>query len=310
MTKSPNLSIIILYYNSKEYLDKCLTSLAKSKLGNYRIETVVVNNGATDGIVARAERKFQHNHVIHPIFTYSPTNLGFSAGSNFGLKQTNPESDYVLFVNDDTTFFPNTIKNFLDFVIKHPQVDASTGNVILASTGKLAPETHRGFPTPWNTFWYFFGLGIPKLFPHLKVFHGYLNDYKDYTTTQKIDCCQGCFLLLKRKVGDTVGWWNEKYFLQGEDLDLCYQLRRHHFNLYFYPKARIVHYHGVSSGIQKTKSAASRETRIRSAIASTQAMRIFYQENLMVNYPKPLHWLILTGIKLLEVSRVVKAKWL
>jgi len=309
----PILSIVVLYYNSQDYLDKCLDSLTKSKLNKYTIETIVVNNGATDGIAKQAENKFKNNSVINTHFVYSPTNLGFAGGNNFGVKYINPNSKYVLFVNDDVTFFPDTVFKMIDFFETNNQVDASTGYVILANSGKLAPETHRGFPTPWNTFWHFFGLGIPKLFPKSKLFHGYLGDYKEYTTTQKIDCCQGCFLMLKKTVGQKIGWWNEKYFFLGEDLDLCYKLKQNNFSLYFYPKAKIIHFHGISSGLKSHSGKlthANRETKIRSALAGTKVMRIFYEENLMQDYPKLLHPIILLGIKFLEVYRVFKAKYL
>lgn len=310
MTRYPKLSIIILYYNSKHYLDQCLDSLAKSELHGHIIETIVVNNGAIDGIVARAEKKYKNNQIINPKFVYSATNLGFSAGNNLGIKSIHPRSKYVLFLNDDTVVFPDTIGNMIDLFDRQSKVDAATGYTILASTNQLAPESHRGFPTPWNTFWHFFGLGIPKIFPKLAILHGYLNDHKEYESIQTIDCCQGCFLMLRKEVGETIGWWNEKYFFLGEDLDLCFQLKKNNFRLYFYPKAKIIHYHGISSGLKDTKSLASRQSRLRSAKASIEAMRIFYHNNLMSHYPKALHWLILLGIKILEAQRVFKAKYL
>lgn len=297
------LSIVILYYNSKEYLEKCLDSLVLSKLSKYTIETIIVNNGATDDVVKQAENKFKNNSIINTHFVYSPTNLGFAGGNNFGVKHLNPNSKYVLFVNDDMTFFPDTVSKMIDFFEENSQVDASTCYVTLANSGKLAPESHRGFPTPWNTFCYFF---LPFI----------SNNYilkKDFSKTQKIDCCQGCFLMLKKTVGQKIGWWNEKYFFLGEDLDLCYKLKQNNFSLYFYPHAKIIHFHGISSGLKSHSgklSHANRDTKIRSALASTKVMRTFYEENLMPDYPKLLHSIILLGIKLLEISRVFKAKYL
>lgn len=308
---NPILSIIVLYYNSKDYLEKCLDSLALSKLHNYKIETIVINNGATDGIAKQNENKFKSNTIINPKFIYSEKNLGFSAGNNFGIKQINKNTKYVLFVNDDMLFFPDTIYNMIEFFETENSVDASTCYVTLAKTNKLALETHREFPTPWNTFWHFFGLGIPKLFPKSKLLHGYLGDYKKYTTTQKIECCQGCFLMLKKSVGEKIKWWNEKYFFLGEDLDFCYKLKQNKFSLYFYPKAKIIHFHGVSSGLKNNSgSNANRSTKVRSALAGTTAMRIFYQENLMSQYPKLFHPVVYLGIKVLEIYRVFKAKYL
>ncbi|MFA7301065.1 MAG: glycosyltransferase family 2 protein [Candidatus Shapirobacteria bacterium] len=315
MTKAsknnPVLSIVVLYYNSKDYLEKCLDSLALSKLGSYKIETIIVNNGATDGIAQMNEQKFKNNSILNTKFVYSPTNLGFAAGNNLGIKHLDQNSKYVLFVNDDMIFNSDTVSLMIDFFEKNNNVDASTCYVILSKTNQLALETHRGFPTPWNTFWHFFGLGIPTLFPKSKLLHGYLGDYKEYTKTQQIDCCQGCFLMLKKTVGEKIKWWNEKYFFLGEDLDLCYKLKQNKFSLYFYPKAKIIHFHGISSGLKNNSaSMASRETKIRSALASTTAMKIFYQENLMSQYPSFFHPIIYLGINLLKFYRVFKAKYL
>jgi GT2 family glycosyltransferase len=119
--------------------------------------------------------------------------------------------------------------------------------------------------------------------------------------------------MLKREVGQKVGWWNEKYFFYGEDLDFCYKLKQNGFKLYFNPNFKITHFQGISSGIKSTTkdiNQANRSTKIRSAQASTQAMRIFYKENLLSNYPAPLKVFVMSGIKLLEWQRVFKAKYL
>ena len=107
--------------------------------------------------------------------------------------------------------------------------------------------------------------------------------------------------------------WNEKYFFYGEDLDFCWQLKQHGFSLFFFPGTQTIHYQGVSSGgiNQKQKlSAASRVTKVKVAQASTTAMRIFYQENLIHHYPVYLRWIVWLGVDLLEFYRIFKAKYL
>jgi hypothetical protein len=188
----------------------------------------------------------------------------------------------------------------IDYFEKNSQIDAATCYVKLAATGKLQPECHRGFPTPWNAFKYFF---LPFL----------SNSYilnKDFTQLQTIDCCVGAFFMMKRGVGESVGWWNEKYFFYGEDLDFCYKIKQNNYQLFFIPDYKITHYQGISSGLKKTKNNASRQTKSQSAIASTNAMRIFYQENLIKNYSPFWQWIIWQGINLLEFYRLFKAKYL
>jgi hypothetical protein len=119
--------------------------------------------------------------------------------------------------------------------------------------------------------------------------------------------------MLKRSVGEDIRWWNEKYFMYGEDIDLCWQIKQKGYGLYFFPGCKTYPYQGVSSGIIKhTQNIAtkSKETKIRSAMATTNAMRIFYRENLIKNYPHYLHWLVWLGIDFLEQYRLFKAKYL
>jgi len=313
MTKSPTnnpiLTIIVLNYNSQDFLKKCLLSIYHSDFPQDKIQILVPDNNSTDKSLETAQKIKQKNTTFIPL----EHNLGFAKANNLAIKHISPASKYVLFLNPDTTVENNTLTSIITFLNKNPDVHAATCYVNLILTNSLQPECHRGFPTPWNALCHFFLPFLPKLFPRSKLFNGYFLGHLDYTKTQKIDACVGAFLVIRKEIGEKIGWWNEKYFFYGEDLDLCYKLKRHNFNLYFYPHCQIHHYQGFASGIvAKTakKSAASRETRIRSALASTQAMRIFYQENLIRLYPHSLRWLVWTGIKLLETYRIFKAKFL
>lgn len=316
MKTSPNnpiLSVIILNYNAKDYLKKCLESIDQSQLTDYSIEIIIADNASTDDSFKWAKEVKTKNQQIKYVFRKNSGNIGFASGNNEGLIASNPLSKYVLFLNPDTTVETDTFRKIIDFFEHHPEVDAATCNLILVLTGKTQPECHRGFPTPWNAFCHFFGFGIPKLFPHTKLFNGYFLGHLDYNKVQKIDACVGAFVMLKRSVGKHINWWNEKYFMYGEDIDLCWQLKQKGYSLYFYPGCKTNHYQGVSSGIiahSQKISAASRITKARSALATTNAMRIFYKENLIKNYPSYLHWLVWLGIDLLEKYRLFKAKHL
>lgn len=302
-----DLSVIILNYNSADYLKKCLQSITKSDISNYKYEVIVVDNCSTDDSISLAKS------VKSPYikFLELKTNKGFASGNNQGLKEIDPKTRFVLFLNPDTLVEKDTFKKMIEFFDQNEKVDAATCQINLALTGKMQPECHRGFPTPWNSLCHFSGLS--KLFPNSKSFSGYFLGYMDKTIPHQIDACVGAFLMVKKDVGDKVHWWNEKYFFYGEDLDFCYQLKQKNFNLFFNPNCKITHFQGVSSGlISKSKhlSKASRETKIKVAKASTNAMRIFYKENLLPHYSAPTKFLVMTGINLLELQRVFKAKYL
>jgi len=304
------LSVIILNYNSGNFLQKCLQSLLKSRLQDH-IQAIVVDNASSDNSLNIAKKNLPSNTKISIRFLKLPQNIGFSAGNNRGLKLVKPSSKYVLFLNPDTTLPPSTLQKMIIFFDRHPLVDAATCKIILAKTGQLQPECHRGFPTPWRAFCHFSGLA--KIFPQSKTFSGYFLGHLNKNKTHSIEACVGAFFMLKREVGQGIGWWNEKYFFYGEDLDLCYQLKKNGYKLFFYPHCHITHFQGISSGIIKesrTISTANRQTRIKAARASTQAMRIFYRDNLLDEYSPPVQKLVMLAVNLLQKFRVFKAKYL
>lgn len=314
MNKSPTnntpiLTVVILNYNANLYLEKLYETICLSKLSE-PIEVILSDNLSTDGSFDNIISKKYRHPLIDFKYLETGVNCGFAAGNNKGLAISDPKSKYVLFLNPDTTVDPNTFQGMVDYFEAHPEVDTATCHVNLALTGQLQPECHRGFPTPWNTFCHFFLPFFSKIFPNVPLFNGYLLGHLDYTKVQKIDCCVGAFYMLKREIGQKAGWWNEKYFMYGEDLDFCYKVKKLGGSLYFIPDFKITHYQGISSGIKKAKSAASRETKARSSRATTNAMRIFYRENLINDYPKILQPLINMGINILEFQRVFKAKYL
>jgi GT2 family glycosyltransferase len=311
LKNKPILSVVILNYNTKDYLKKCLESIVKSQLADYYVEIIIADNASTDDSIKWAKTVKNKNPQVEIIFKNNSGNVGFAAGNNEGQRATNPASKYLLFLNPDTTVETDTFRKIIDFFEHHPDVDAATCNLILVLTGKTQPESHRGFPTPWNAFCHFFGFGLPRLFPKSKLFNGYFLGHLDYSKVQKIDACVGAFIMMKRSIGNDINWWNEKYFMYGEDIDICWQLKQKGYNLYFFPGCKTYHYQGVSSGIIKHSqniATKSVETKIRSAKATTNAMRIFYQENLIKNYPPLLQKLVWFGIDLLEKYRVYKAK--
>ena len=296
---NPILSVITLNYNAGAYLQKLFDSIVNSRLRS-TIEVVLVDNASSDNSFEKIKSlKYHHPKIL---FKYLQTgvNCGFAAGNNRGVSISDPQSKYVLFLNPDTTVEPNTLQGMIDYLEAHPQIDTATCDVILVVTGKTQLESHRDFPTPLNAFLHFSGISSSQ----------YFMQSLDYSKLQKINACVGAFYLLKREVGQKVGWWNEKYFMYGEDLDFCCKVKKAGYSLYFVPDYKIFHYQGISSGIKKTVSAASRETKARSARATTNAMRIFYKENLIHEYPPIFHPIIYAGINLLQLYRVFKAKYL
>lgn len=299
MVNKINLSIIILNYNTRELLKKCLGSIRRAWKDGFVIEVIVVDNASKDGSAQMIEKEF-----TEVILVKSKKNLGFSAGNNLGIPKT--KGEYVLFLNPDTVVSPETLGAMLKFMQQNPEVGAATCRVELPS-GRLDEASHRGFPTPWRAFCYFSGLS--KLFPRSRIFTGYTLGHLPLDQVHEIDSGTGAFLLVRREAGEQIKWWDEDYFWYGEDLDFCYRLKEKGWQVMFVPITKILHYRGVASGIKKHTqgiSTATQETRRRAARASIEAMRIFYKKHYLSKYPRLITWVTLLGISLLGKIRLGK----
>ena len=303
MAKKIDLSIIIVNYNTKDFLKKCLESLYSSIAGSsLLVEIIIVDNGSTDGslqFINSLKEKDLNLKIID-----NKSNLGFAKANNLAIKKSSGR--YVLFLNPDTIVQKETLKIMIEFMDKNPKVGASTCRVELTD-GRLDQACHRGFPTVWNSFCYFSGL--EKVFPKSKIFAGYSLTYLPLDKTHEIDAGCGAFLIVRQPVGETIGWFDEDYFWYGEDLDFCYRLKQKGWQVMFVPTTKIIHWKGAASGILKHSqkvSSASKETKIKAAKASVKVMRIFFQKHYQDKYPKIVYWLVMVGIKLLEKIRLSK----
>ncbi len=303
MAKKIDLSIIIVNYNTKDFLKKCLESLYSSIAGSsLLVEIIIVDNGSTDGslqFINSLKEKDLNLKIID-----NKSNLGFAKANNLAIKKSSGR--YVLFLNPDTIVQKETLKIMIEFMDKNPKVGASTCRVELTD-GRLDQACHRGFPTVWNSFCYFSGL--EKIFPKSKIFAGYSLTYLPLDKTHEIDAGCGAFLIVRQPVGETIGWFDEDYFWYGEDLDFCYRLKQKGWQVMFVPTTKIIHWKGAASGILKHSqkvSSASKETKIKAAKASVKVMRIFFQKHYQDKYPKIVYWLVMVGIKLLEKIRLSK----
>lgn len=284
-----DLSIVIVSYNTKEFLGRCLDSIFESTLKD--LEVIVVDNASKDGSVQEI-RKFDSKVKI----IENKENVGFSKANNQGVKIA--KGKYLLFLNPDTVVNKDTLSALISFMENTKDAGIVTCKVILPD-GNLDDSVHRGFPTPWNAFCYFFGLG--KLFPRSKLFAGYHMGWEDFTKTHEINACAGSFMLVRREAGDQIGWWDEDYFFYGEDLDFCLEIKKKEWKIYYYPHVSTTHYKGVSSGIKKISkeiTTADLETKRFATKHRFSAMKILYEKHYQNKYPKIITWLVFQAINL------------
>ncbi|MBI2028487.1 MAG: glycosyltransferase family 2 protein [Candidatus Levybacteria bacterium] len=295
-----DLSIIIVNYNTKEFLEGCVDSLLNSISKKINYEIVVVDNASIDdspSAISRLRQDFGGKVNIKTIL--NKENLGFSRANNQGIK-ISQNSRYILFLNPDTLVKNDTVEKMIEFMDKHKDAGAATCKVVMQN-GQIDDASHRGFPTPWNAFCHF--VGFEKIFPKSRLFSGYTLGWKEFSKVHEIDVLAGAFMLVRRKAGEDVSWWDEDYFFYGEDIEFCYQLKQKGWKIYYVPQASIMHFKGVSGGIKsvsKDITTANPETKRIATNARFNAMRIFYNKHYKKKYPQVVNWLVHLGISIKE----------
>ena len=283
-----DLTIIIVSYNTKEFLKKCLESVKNAAL-KFNYEIIVIDNNSSDSSLEMLGKEFPDVFLIK-----NKKNLGFSKANNQGIKKA--RGRYLLFLNPDTIVNKDTLPTLIEFMEGNKEVGVSTCKLIMPN-GKIDDACHRGFPTPWNAFCHF--LGISKIFPKIKLFSGYSLSYLDFDESHEIDACAGAFMLVRREAGEKIGWWDEDYFFYGEDLEFCFRLKELGYKIYYVPDVYTLHYKGISGGIKKISkniSTADKKTRRLATNARFNAMKIFYKKHYLEKYPKFITWLVMQGI--------------
>lgn len=226
-----DLSVVILNYNTVDLTRTCLSTVLAAKLGGYRMEVTVCDNGSTDGSIDMMRSEFPSVTLIE-----NKKNLGFAAGNNPGIKAA--RGRYILLLNSDTEVPQGTLATMIRFMDDNPDIGASTCKLLLPD-GSIDPACHRGFPTPWASITYL--LKLEKLFPGSTIFGQYHQGYKGFATIHEVDCIVGAFFLVRREVVAQVGLLDEDYFMYGEDIDWAYRIRTAGWKIMYNPEVSILH---------------------------------------------------------------------
>jgi len=276
------LSISIVNFNTGEYLLNCIRSLDKLRNGT-DIEIWIVDNASSDNSLKVTKEEFPNLHYLE-----NKENFGFGKAQNIALRQI--KSDYILLLNPDTEVPPGVISTMLSFMDSTKVVGAASPKVILGN-GQLDLAAHRGFPTPVAAFRYYF-LGDDSLY-HLSK--------KSMDKPHEVDSISGSFFLTRKFVLEKVGYFDEDFFMYGEDLDLCFRIKEAGFKIMYLPEISVIHHKGISSGLKKITqqlTTADLETRKRSLDAFYNAMKIFYKKHLEKKNPGYINKLVYLGIDL------------
>jgi len=289
-----DLAVIIVNYNTRDYLRRCLTSIYNSR-GDFAFEVCVVDNASSDGSADMVRAEFPQARLIE-----SPVNGGFAYANNLGLRaygfaseqtddRASPEDvpplpRYVLLLNPDTVLPAEALVTMLQFMEKHPEAGVAGPKLVLPD-GRLDLACRRSFPTPQISFYRM--VGLSKLFPRHPRFGRYNLTYLDPDQVAEVDSVVGAFMLVRREAIQQVGLLDESFFMYGEDLDWAYRITQAGWKVYYNPAAVVLH----------VKRAASRHSP-KAQREFYRAMRIFYHKHYARTTPLWLHWLVLTGISL------------
>jgi GT2 family glycosyltransferase len=230
------LSVIIVNYNVKFFLEHALLSAQKAAKG-ISAEIIVIDNHSIDGSVALLREKFPDVITIA-----NDKNAGFAKANNQGIKMA--KGEYVLLLNPDTVVEEDTFEKCIAFMDAHLDAGA-LGVKMLDGKGNFLPESKRGFPSPSVAF--FKAFGLTRLFPHSKLFAHYYLGHLSESDTCEAEVLAGAFMFIRKKVLDEIGLLDETFFMYGEDIDLSYRILKAGYRNYYFPETRIIHYKGEST---------------------------------------------------------------
>jgi len=231
-----DLSVVIVNYNVKYFLEQCLHSVVRAASG-LEVEIFVVDNNSTDGSHEYLPQRFPS-----VIFNWQPDNTGFSKANNLALQQS--KGDYILFLNPDTIVPEDCFHKAIGFMKAHPDAGAM-GVRMLDGAGFFLRESKRSFPTARASFFKISGLSA--MFPDSPYFSNYYAAHIAEETEHEVDVLAGAFMLLSKACAMAVKGFDEDYFLYGEDIDLSYRIKKAGFKNYYVPGIEILHFKGEST---------------------------------------------------------------
>jgi hypothetical protein len=238
MGTTPDVSVIIVSYNTRELLRECIESILCEQGDGLGVEVIVVDNASADGSAAMVAERFPQVRLIA-----NPDNRGFGAACNQGLEVA--RGRYALILNADIRAQPGALQRLVEFMDAHPDA-AICGGQLRYPDGRIQPSCARDL-----TLWWVFceQSMLAKLFPRTRLFGGYWRTHWDFSATIETEQVMGACMMLRRPFPR----FDEDYFLYCEDTDLCYRVRQAGGRIYYVHDAVFVHYLGASGEPQRAQ---------------------------------------------------------
>ena len=259
------LSVIILNYNVRYFLEQCVLSV-QNALETIDGEIIVIDNNSSDESCEMMKQRFPNVKLIQ-----NNENLGFPKGNNIGVSQA--QGKYICILNPDTVVAEDTFVKILNFVTSSAVEKNNLGILgckLIDGAGNFLPESKRGIPTPWVAFTKV--TGLYKLVPKFRIFGKYYAQHINENQTGKVEILVGAFMFMRRDLYLEVGGFDEDCFMYSDDIDLSYRvLKEGKFNYYFH-ETTVIHYKGESTIKDETYMKRFQE-----------AMNFFYKKHFKVS---------------------------
>lgn len=232
------LSIIILNYNVRYFLEQCVLSV-QAALQHIDGEIIVVDNNSSDDSCQMMKTRFPHIKLIE-----NKENSGFPKGNNIGVSEA--KGDYICILNPDTVVAEDTFTKILNSQL--PTSNSQLGIIgckLIDGTGNFLPESKRGIPSPWVAFTKIFGLY--KIFPKIKIFNQYYAQHLTESQSGNVEILVGAFMFMKRDLYTELGGFDENCFMYSDDIDLSYRVLKKDKINYYFAETTVIHYKGEST---------------------------------------------------------------
>lgn len=234
--KTIDISVVIVNYKVKEYIANLLNSLERSA-EDLSLEIFVVDNASGDDSIPYLKKRFPDVHYIQ-----NEENVGFGIANNQAIEKA--RGRYTLIINPDTLVSEDTLQTLVSHMQENEKCGAC-GCKILNPDGTFAPESRRSVPTIWSAACKVFGLN--SLFPKSKLFGKYYLSWLGEGEASKVPVLSGSFMFWRTKVLKNLGGFDERFFMYGEDIDLCYRIQKTGYHIDYVPDTSIIHYKGEST---------------------------------------------------------------
>lgn len=238
---SPDVSIIIVNWNLKDFLRRCLESVRRFSDGLV-VETIVVDNASHDGSVQMIKEEFPEVVLIR-----NSKNVGFSRANNMAMEVATGR--YFFLLNNDTLIFEGSLSSLVKFMDEHPDVGIC-GPRVINEDGTVQIRSKGCYPSIARALGHFF---LPSGWQHCGTRPLGFYEQKDWMDARPMDWVSGCALLARRQAVDSVGFLDAKVFMYCEDVDWCFRMNRAGWKIYYVPSAVVMHYGGQSMKKQTGK---------------------------------------------------------